>query len=311
MIELYYWPTPNGHKVTMFLEEAGLDYTIHPVDISAGDQFKPDFLAISPNNRMPAIIDTAPADGGESISVFESGAILLYLAERIGRFLPKDVRGRNAANAAPGAEARGGLGRESGSGLELAGCVPLGALHERIVRRLGKMVGVVGDQLGRGENEDVEHRAIIVAGGLERRNVGGGDDATITRHLGCELAQGFELWIGDGAAFPDGRDRVIVDLRHAREVGVPRHAIGALIFVDDGEINGVALLRRETGLLGNAPERAVGLERRRALGEDTVEVRHKTPSLLDAIQDDGRSCRGGARVVKREPVDHFSSPYLY
>jgi glutathione S-transferase len=97
MIDLYYWPTPNGHKITMFLEEAGLDYTIHPVDISAGDQFKPDFLAISPNNRMPAIIDTAPSDGGEPISVFESGAILLYLAEKTGRFLPKDVRGRNTA----------------------------------------------------------------------------------------------------------------------------------------------------------------------------------------------------------------------
>ena len=97
MIDLYYWPTPNGHKITMFLEEAGLDYTIHPVDISAGDQFKPDFLAISPNNRMPAIIDTVPSDGGEPISVFESGAILLYFAEKTGRFLPKDVRGRKAA----------------------------------------------------------------------------------------------------------------------------------------------------------------------------------------------------------------------
>src|SRR6201998_3675619 len=94
MIDLYYWPTPNGQKITMFLEEAGLDYTIHPIDISAGDQFKPDFLAISPNNRMPAIIDTAPADRGEPISVFESGAVLLYLAEKTGRFLPKDVRGR-------------------------------------------------------------------------------------------------------------------------------------------------------------------------------------------------------------------------
>src|SRR5258708_5839682 len=97
MIELYYWPTPNGHKITMFLEEAGLDYTIHPVDISAGHQFKPYFLAISPNNRMPAIIDTAPADGGEPISLFESGAILLYLAEKTGRFLPKNVRGRQTA----------------------------------------------------------------------------------------------------------------------------------------------------------------------------------------------------------------------
>ena len=97
MIDLYYWPTPNGHKITMFLEEAGLDYAIHPVDISAGDQFKRDFLAISPNNRMPAIVDKAPADLGEPISVFESGAILLYLAEKTGRFLPEDLRGRKTA----------------------------------------------------------------------------------------------------------------------------------------------------------------------------------------------------------------------
>lgn len=94
MIELYYWPTPNGHKITMFLEEAGLDYRIHPIDISAGDQLKPEFLAFSPNNRMPAIVDTAPADGGESITVFESGAILQYLAEKTGAFLPTDPRGR-------------------------------------------------------------------------------------------------------------------------------------------------------------------------------------------------------------------------
>src|SRR5271163_1134453 len=96
MIDLYYWPTPNGHKITIFLEETGLDYRIIPVDISAEDQFKPDFLAISPNNRMPAIIDYAPACGGEPVSVFESGAILLYLAEKTGRFLPSDLRGRKA-----------------------------------------------------------------------------------------------------------------------------------------------------------------------------------------------------------------------
>ncbi|MBX2830032.1 MAG: glutathione S-transferase N-terminal domain-containing protein [Rhodospirillales bacterium] len=94
MIDLYYWPTPNGHKITLFLEEAGLDYKIFPVDISAGDQFKPEFLAFSPNNRMPAIIDHAPADGGDAITIFESGAILQYLAEKIGKFLPSDVRGR-------------------------------------------------------------------------------------------------------------------------------------------------------------------------------------------------------------------------
>lgn len=94
MIDLYYWPTPNGHKITIFCEEAGLDYRIVPVDIMAGDQFKPDFLAISPNNKMPAIIDHQPADGGDPLTVFESGAILLYLAEKSGQFLPTDLRGR-------------------------------------------------------------------------------------------------------------------------------------------------------------------------------------------------------------------------
>ena len=94
MIDLFYWPTPNGHKITMFLEEAGVEYRISPVDIRAGDQFKPDFLAIAPNNRMPAIIDYEPQDLGEPISVFESGAILLYLAEKTGQFLPADIRGR-------------------------------------------------------------------------------------------------------------------------------------------------------------------------------------------------------------------------
>ena len=94
MIELHYWPTPNGHKVTMFLEETGLPYRIVPVNIGSGDQFKPEFLAIAPNNRMPAIVDDEPADGGEAVSVFESGAILLYLAEKTGRFLAADLRGR-------------------------------------------------------------------------------------------------------------------------------------------------------------------------------------------------------------------------
>jgi GSH-dependent disulfide-bond oxidoreductase len=94
MIELHYWPTPNGHKVTMFLEEAGLEYRIVPVDIGRGEQFRPEFLKIAPNNRMPAIVDDAPADGGEPVSLFESGAILLYLAEKAGKFIPADLRGR-------------------------------------------------------------------------------------------------------------------------------------------------------------------------------------------------------------------------
>ncbi|NUP13665.1 MAG: thiol:disulfide oxidoreductase [Polyangiaceae bacterium] len=94
MIDLYYWPTPNGWKISIMLEECGLPYDLKPVNIGKGEQFKPDFLAISPNNRMPAIVDHEPVGGGESISVFESGAILLYLAEKTGKFLPTDARGK-------------------------------------------------------------------------------------------------------------------------------------------------------------------------------------------------------------------------
>ncbi len=94
MIDAYYWPTPNGWKVSIALEEMGLDYRVIPVNIGRGDQFSEDFLKISPNNRMPAIIDHDPVDGDEPISVFESGAILVYLAEKTGLFMPRDVRGR-------------------------------------------------------------------------------------------------------------------------------------------------------------------------------------------------------------------------
>lgn len=95
MIDLYYWTTPNGHKITLFLEEAGLPYRLLPVNIGKGEQFAADFLKIAPNNRIPAIVDLAPADGGAPIPLFESGAILLYLADKTGRFIPADLRGRN------------------------------------------------------------------------------------------------------------------------------------------------------------------------------------------------------------------------
>ena len=99
MIDLYYWTTPNGHKITIFLEEAGLKYNIIPINIGKGEQFKADFLAVAPNNRIPAIVDHAPADGGKPISIFESGAILLYLADKTGKFIGKDsgkdLRSRN------------------------------------------------------------------------------------------------------------------------------------------------------------------------------------------------------------------------
>ncbi|MCC2656041.1 MAG: thiol:disulfide oxidoreductase [Panacagrimonas sp.] len=96
MIDLHYWPTPNGWKISIMLEECGLPYRMVPVNIARGEQFTPDFLAISPNNRMPAIVDHAPPGGGEPVSVFETGAILVYLAEKTGCFLPTDLRERKA-----------------------------------------------------------------------------------------------------------------------------------------------------------------------------------------------------------------------
>ncbi len=94
MYDLYFWPTPNGLKISIALEELGAPYVVRPVNIGAREQFAPGFLAHSPNNRIPALVDNEPADGGKSISIFESGAILLYLGEKHGRFLPGDARGR-------------------------------------------------------------------------------------------------------------------------------------------------------------------------------------------------------------------------
>lgn len=95
MIDLYYAPTPNGHKITLFLEETQIDYRISKVDISKGDQFRPDFLTIAPNNKIPAIVDSEPADGGRPFSLFESGEILLYLAEKSGKLLSGELRERH------------------------------------------------------------------------------------------------------------------------------------------------------------------------------------------------------------------------
>jgi GST-like protein len=94
MLDLHYWPTPNGKKVTILLEELGLPYRIVPCNIGKGDQFTNEFLAIGPNNRMPALVDHEPAGGGAPIAIFESGAIMLYLAEKAGRFFPQDPRGK-------------------------------------------------------------------------------------------------------------------------------------------------------------------------------------------------------------------------
>lgn len=98
MIDVHYWPTPNGKKVTILLEELGVDFTVVPCNIGRGDQFSDEFLSFSPNNRMPAIVDHAPADGGEPLGVFESGSIMMYLAEKAGRFWPQDARGKYTVN---------------------------------------------------------------------------------------------------------------------------------------------------------------------------------------------------------------------
>jgi len=97
MIDFHFWPTPNGYKIALFLEESGLAYTIKPVDIGKGAQFAPEYLEISPNGKMPAIVDRDPPDGGAPLSVFESGAILLYLAGKTGKFIPRDPRTRMQA----------------------------------------------------------------------------------------------------------------------------------------------------------------------------------------------------------------------
>lgn len=148
MIDLYYWPTPNGHKITMFLEEAGIDYNIIPVNIGAGDQFKPDYLKISPNNKMPAIVDHAPADGGEAISIFESGAILVYLAEKSGKLLPKDVRGRKTALEWLFWQV-GGLGPMAGQNHHFTRYAPekIPYAIERYVKETNRLYGVLDRRL--------------------------------------------------------------------------------------------------------------------------------------------------------------------
>lgn len=151
MIDLYYWTTPNGHKITMFLEEAGLPYRIIPVNIGRGEQFRPEFLRIAPNNRIPAIVDHNPADGGDPLSVFESGAILLYLAEKTGRFLPVDLRGRTMTLQWLFWQ-MGGLGPMAGQNHHFVQYAPqpLPYAIDRYVRETGRLYGVLNKHLADG-----------------------------------------------------------------------------------------------------------------------------------------------------------------
>jgi GST-like protein len=151
MIDLYYWTTPNGHKVTMFLEEAGLPYRLHPINISKGEQFALDFLKIAPNNRIPAMVDHAPADGGAPISLFESGAILLYLADKSGRFIAQDVRGRNEVLQWLFWQ-MGGLGPMAGQNHHFVQYAPerIPYAMERYVKETSRLYGVLNKQLADG-----------------------------------------------------------------------------------------------------------------------------------------------------------------
>jgi GST-like protein len=150
MIELYFAPTPNGWKISVMLEECGLPYTVFPVNITRGEQFKPEFLKLSPNGRIPAIIDRDPADGGEPISVFESGAILRYLAEKTGRFYPADIRARYNVEQWLMWQ-MGGLGPMLGQNGHFFLYAPekLPYAIERYGRETRRLYGVLDAQLGR------------------------------------------------------------------------------------------------------------------------------------------------------------------
>ncbi|TZG26220.1 glutathione binding-like protein [Sphingomonas montanisoli] len=148
MIDLYYWGTPNGHKVTLFLEEAGPEYRVKPVNIGKGEQFAPGFLKIAPNNRIPAIVDSAPAGGGAPISIFESGAILLYLAEKTGRFLPTGARARVDVMQWLFWQV-GGLGPMAGQNHHFNGYSPedIPYARQRYVRETARLYGVLDRRL--------------------------------------------------------------------------------------------------------------------------------------------------------------------
>ena len=152
MIDLYFWTTPNGYKPMLFLEETGVPYTIVPVNIGKGEQFAPGFLKISPNNRIPAIVDHRPAGGGTPVSVFESGAILLYLAEKTGRFLPADVAGRTEALQWLFWQ-MGGLGPMGGQNLPFSAYAPqkIPYASDRYARETERLYGVLDRRLAGSE----------------------------------------------------------------------------------------------------------------------------------------------------------------
>jgi GSH-dependent disulfide-bond oxidoreductase len=150
MLDLYYWPTPNGWKITLMLHECGLPYALKPVNIGKGEQFAPEFLAISPNNRMPALVDPEPPGGGEPVALFESGAILEYLAEKTGRFGGENLRERLAVRQWLMWQ-MGGLGPMMGQNghFKLYAPEPVPYAMDRYSREVDRLFGVLDGQLAR------------------------------------------------------------------------------------------------------------------------------------------------------------------
>jgi GST-like protein len=148
MIDLYYWTTPNGHKITIFLEEAKLEYKIHPVNIGKDEQFKPEFLKISPNNKIPAIVDSDPADGKGPLSIFESGAILWYLAEKAKKFVPSDLRSMVKVSEWLFWQV-GGLGPMAGQNHHFNGMAPenIPYAQQRYIKETTRLYGVLNTAL--------------------------------------------------------------------------------------------------------------------------------------------------------------------
>ncbi|MBC7537391.1 MAG: glutathione S-transferase N-terminal domain-containing protein [Bacteriovorax sp.] len=148
MIDLYYWTTPNGHKITIFLEEANIEYKIHPIDITKDDQFQPDFLKISPNNKIPAIVDNDPNDGLGPLAIFESGAILLYLAEKAKKFYPTDIRYKAEVNEWLFWQV-GGLGPMAGQNHHFNTYAPqkIPYAQERYIKETARLYGVLNTAL--------------------------------------------------------------------------------------------------------------------------------------------------------------------
>ena len=152
MIDLYYWTTPNGHKITLFLEETGMDFTLHPINIGRGNQFTDEFLKIAPNNKIPAIVDHSPPDGGEPLSVFESGAILIYLSDKTGKFNYSDLRGRTRVLDGLMLQL-GGLGPMAGQNHHFAVYAQEKFPYaiERYINETARLYAVVDKQLQRSE----------------------------------------------------------------------------------------------------------------------------------------------------------------